>query len=106
MVDTLGSETSRKDAFLRGALSALLIHFHSHVIFDEENPMESHIHLGESLVPVGPDKKLTAKDIFSVWFQPGTHITAMSCKSARSHVTNVDDHVRLVTAFHCAGAAS
>ena len=104
---------NRRQTFAHLTKDACILHFHGHVVFSPSNPMEHHLQLAPQLfssegdpLPLDPDAQLTVRDIFKMRFRPGTHVTTISCQSARAHVTKVDDHVGLATSFHSAGAAS
>ena len=108
------SHPDRKHTFANLTKTASLLHFHGHVVFEPSDPMRHHLQLapqpfdpeeGDPL-PLSPEAKLTVRDIFTLPFQRGAHVTTISCKSARAHVTKVDDHVGIMTAFHGAGASS
>ena len=104
---------NRKEAFSHLTKNASIIHFHGHVVFDPSNLMNHHLQLapqpfspeGDSL-PLDPDSQLAVRDVFTLRFRPGTHVTTISRQSARMHVTAVDDHIGLATALHSSGAAS
>lgn len=75
--------------------------------------MEHHLELSEvtsdeagNPIPLRVDDKLTAREIFGLRFEAGSHITSIGCKSARARVSEVNDHVGLVAALHVAGAHS
>ncbi len=113
VVDTLDQMGSPKEAFVQHSAAASLIHFQGHVYFNESQPMEHHLELKEATqdsdgqrVPLSDDEKLTAKDILGMQFALGTHVTAISCKGARARVSDVNDHVGLTAAFHCANVPS
>ena len=111
--DNNNGQPDRRQTFAHLARDASMLHFHGHVVFNPSNPMKHHLQLapqsfsleGDPL-PLHPNAQLTVHDVFKMRFRPGTHVTTISCKSARAHVTKVDDHIGLVTAFHSAGAAS
>ena len=112
-VDTLDQMGSPKETFVRRSATASVIHFQGHVYFNETQPMEHHLELKEATqdsegqtVPLSDDEKLTAKDILGMQFALGTHVTAISCKGARARVNDVNDHVGLTAAFHCANVPS
>lgn len=112
-VETPDISKTPKEDFISKVAEAPLIHFHGHVRFDDTEPLKHHLELaairedaeGEP-IPLSEDEILTAKDVFSLRILPGTHITTISCKSARARVTEANDLVGLGTAFHCAGAGS
>ncbi|KAH8817334.1 CHAT domain-containing protein [Xylogone sp. PMI_703] len=106
------SKTPKED-FVSRITEAPLIHVHGHVRFDDTEPLKHHLELaatqvdeGKSPIPLSDDEILTAKDAFSLRIIPGSHVTTVSCKSARVRITEGNDLVGLGTAFHCASAGS
>ena len=102
-----------KRQFSEGIQNASLIHFHGHARFDEGKPLQHHLELSQAdldeegdEMELAESEKLSAQEIFGMRFPMGAHITVMSCKSAMSHVTKVNEQLGLSAALHCAGADS
>jgi CHAT domain-containing protein len=103
-----------KENFIQTISDASLIHFHGHVRFDEANPLSHHLELvpitesisSNNSITLSSDQILTAEDIFGITLQPGSHITTISCKSARAKISAANEQLGLLTAFHYAGASS
>jgi CHAT domain len=111
VLDLINSE-SPKQSFLDGAANASIIHFHGHVYFDGDRPLEHCLELKQQRrddngpIPLENDEKITAQELFQSRLQRGTHVTTISCKSARANITKANDHVGLVASLHGAGASS
>ena len=93
-----------KQEFMDYMLPASIIHFHGHVQFTENDPLNHHLELRPK--PSSPDDILSADEIFDVRLSQYAHVTTIGCSSGRAKVSNCDDLLGLTAAFHYAGASS
>jgi CHAT domain-containing protein len=85
--------------FLAQVADTDLLHFHGHVGFHEQEPLEHFLELRYL-------QKVTARDIFDLRLGGGAHVTLIGCQSGRAGFSASDDLMGLSTAFHYAGASS
>jgi CHAT domain-containing protein len=88
-----------KDVFLEVASEADLLHFHGHVRFQENAPLDHSLN-------IKGEEEVTARDIFDLKLNSGSHVTLIGCSSGRARISSHDDLLGLSMAFHYAGASS
>ena len=99
-----------KETFVELTSQATMVHFHGHVRFDEDDPLKHHLELApvpeDPTTQLGAEDILTARDVFAINFKKGAHLTMISCKSGRAKISQSNECLGLLTAFHYAGASS
>ena len=76
-----------------------LFHYHGHVVFEEQKPIDHCLQFG--------DRDVTLRDVFALAPVPGSyHATLLGCGSGMSKTHVSSDVVGLVPAFLYSGAAS
>lgn len=91
-------ESSTKSKFTKEAPTSRLIHIHSHVWWDDLDPLAHHIDLNH--------EKLTAREVFPISFLKGTHVSLIAYSGGRARVGNGDEVMGLVPALLHSGASS
>ena len=91
-------ESATKTKFAEVAPDSRLIHIHSHIWWDDSSPLEHHIDLNND--------KLAARDVFSIAFSKGTHVSLIACLGGRARISDGDEVMGLVPALLHSGASS
>lgn len=101
-------ENATKSEFLQLAPTSRLIHVHSHVNWDEKDPLSHHIKFSNSstTTTAGDEGRLTARELFSLSVPKGSHISLIACSGGRVRNESNDEVLGLVPALLRAGATS
>ena len=98
-----------KQSFLDILPSSTLVHFHGHSELSPKTPLNQHLDFtgyGLEEDEKEPDDMLTANEIFDLRLKRPSLVTIMGCSSGRAKISNCDNLLGPVTAFHYAGASS
>ena len=79
------------------ATTSRYLHFACHGYFDDADPLASY-------VLVGPDERLTARDVLDNWSLQADLVTLSACETGMSQILRGDEPMGLVRAFLYAGA--
>ena len=100
---------SPKQSFVDIVTKSSLIHFHGHSEVSQESPLNQHLDFtGYALLEEEkqPEDMLTVNEIFDLRLKRPALVTIMGCSTGRAKISNCDNLLGLVTAFHYAGASS
>ncbi|KAF2469213.1 uncharacterized protein BDR25DRAFT_394540 [Lindgomyces ingoldianus] len=126
---SLKDELSTKENFLRHAKESRLLHVQTHCSWDSKNPLDHHIQFETPIPNSNPIIKpganensntddtdntnrrstietLSARDVFGLKFQQGSHINVIACSGALTDVKAGDEVMGLVPALLYSGASS
>jgi hypothetical protein len=92
-------ELLSKEVFLEAVSDADLVHFHGHVGFEENAPLDHYM-------AIRGEEAVTARDMFGIQLNRGSHVTLIGCSSGRARISVQDDLLGLSMAFHYAGSSS
>ncbi|KAJ4288968.1 hypothetical protein N0V90_011310 [Kalmusia sp. IMI 367209] len=99
-------ESATKSNFLEHARQSRLLHIQTHCRWDSSNPLDHHIEFAAQSGEEGKHEKLTARDVFALRFQQGSHINVIACSGALTDIKAGDEVMGLVPALLYSGASS
>lgn len=86
-----------KHVLAETAVDRRLLHFACHAQFSDDDPLNSYLELG-------PDTKLTARDVLADWQLTAELVVLSACQTGLSHILRGDEPMGLIRAFLSAGA--
>lgn len=81
------------------AVKRRVLHFACHAQFADDDPLSSYLE-------VGPDTKLSAREVLSDWQLSAELVVLSACQTGISHILRGDEPMGLIRAFLSAGAQS
>jgi len=99
-------QTATRNNFLEHAGRSRLLHVQTHCWWNSDNPLEHHI---EFSIPEGISticETLSAREIFGIQLQQGSHLNVIACSGALTDVKAGDEVMGLVPALLYSGASS
>jgi CHAT domain-containing protein len=107
MIDKSASKVNLLSAIEKSRL----IHLHTHCNWTSDNPLNHHITFPKLMEhdEVEEDdecRRLSAREVFDIRFQSGTHVNMISCQAALTDVQVGDDVMGLVPALQYSGGTS
>ena len=99
------NEEATKSTFVERAPHSRLIHVHSHVEWNADDPRAHYIHFSDSDTG-GESGRLTAREVFALPLSKGCHVSLVACSGGRARVGSGDEVMGLVPALLHSGASS
>ncbi|KAF1957694.1 hypothetical protein CC80DRAFT_469598 [Byssothecium circinans] len=99
-------KSATKSNFLEHAEESRLLHIQTHCSWDSSNPLDHHIEFAAQGEDNASHETLTARDVFALRFQQGSHFNVIACASALTDVKAGDEVMGLVPALLYSGASS
>jgi CHAT domain-containing protein len=106
LLDEDGSKTKFKDQ----AKTSRLLHFHTHCGWNSKDPLDHSLAFPEldpqDVANKPQDYRLTAREVFDIRLQPGTHVNMIACQGGLTDLQMGDEVMGLVPALFYSGASS
>lgn len=101
---SLMDESATKEDVLKQAKVSRLLHVQTHCKWDSRNPLDHHIEF--PMREGDKQETLSARDVFELELQQGSHVNVIACSGALTDVKAGDEVMGLVPALLYSGATS